>query len=171
VRCDSCGSTSQAESRIYLGARARWTPVNRASSAHRPIEKRRTRPQFCNQHPGAPGEGARRSPILSQLARLTETLRSRTPATGELSAGTPAFGNWEQSMRFELSLPGKYCYSFSPILSDILPAAWQRNGRASMRNATRGMVFRLKSTGNHGLVCAPLVERLSHYTAFSTSSP
>jgi hypothetical protein len=33
------------------------------------------------------------------------------------------------------------------------------------------MVFGLKSTGNHGLVCAPLVERLSHITAFSTSSP
>jgi hypothetical protein len=74
-------------------------------------------------------------------------------------------------MRFELSLPGKYCISLSLILSDTLSAAWKRNGRAGMRNATRGMVFRLKSTGNQGLVCAPLVERLSHYTAFSTSSP
>ena len=43
--------------------------------------------------------------------------------TGDLSAGALAFVNWEQSMRFELSLPGTYCFSSPPFLLDTLPAA------------------------------------------------
>jgi len=72
------------------------------------------RPQSCKQYPGAPGEGARRSSKLSQLAGLTETLRSRTPATRDLSAGALAFVNWKQSMRGELPCQGTYCFSLPP---------------------------------------------------------
>ena len=53
----------------------------------------------------------------------------------------------------ELSLPGTYCFS-------LLPTLWTHYQQLhGMRNAARGMVFGLKSTGANWLTAAPLVER------------
>jgi len=96
---------------------------------------------------------------------LTETLRLRTPATRILSAGALAFVIWKQSMRGELPCQGTYCFSLPPLFRTHYQ---QPHG---MRNATRGMVFGLKSTGTNWLAQAPLVGRFCHLTARTTLSP
>ena len=101
-----------------------------------------------------------------QPAGLTETLRSRTPR----SLKNLVLGRWP------LQIGSSQCAASYPcqvrIVFLYLLSFWTHYQQLhGMRNAARGMVFGLKSTGANWLTAAPLVERFGHFTAFTTPSP